>query len=93
MYSANIICLSKGLFEVILFTGGDLSIISGNPEHDLMHELTKLGYPDGEIQFYRDDVPSLYYRSIHNSGKKRIQLGEFFPYLEVLRQTYSPFNN
>lgn len=75
-----------GFFTVTVRDPRLCTMESKDPEHDICHLLTEEGWEDGPVQFYRD-VPSLSVKSLHKYGRKRIQLGEKFPYLEYPRQT------
>ena len=56
-----------------------IQILSANAEHDICHLLTKAGYRDGAVQFWRGMTRSLSHSSIHALGCHRIALGDQFP--------------
>lgn len=61
-----------------------------DPEHDICHMLTKAGHPDRPVQFWRGTVPTLRHPSMHAMGKRRIGLGEDFPYARPKRSEMNP---
>ncbi len=88
-YNIDIEPASRGQFTAKC---RELPIVStsDDPEHDICHLLTKLGVPDGPVQFWRGKTPSLSHSSIHVMGGLRIKGGDTFPYRRVKRRKLSP---
>lgn len=76
-----------GFFTVTVRDPKLCTLESKDPEHDICHTLTEEGWEDGPIQFY-NEIPTLSVKSMHRYGKKRIELGEKFPYKEVPRKIF-----
>lgn len=77
-YNAIVSEAGGGRFQALCRETGSL-VVSPNAEHDLCHVLTLQGYPDGSIQFWRGETPSLSHSSIYRMGRWRIALGDDFP--------------
>ncbi len=69
--------------------GEAVSIHSRDPEHDICLAIAEAGLPDGAVQFWRDDCPTLWHPSAYRLGKLRIELGESFPRRRVKRRAAS----
>lgn len=88
-YNADIAQGTKGNFLAKL-RNSPISIVSADPEHDLCHAMVKSGLPDGTIQFWRGNTPSLFYPSVSRAAKVRISQGRSFPYDLVKRRDGAP---
>ena len=71
---------------VAALRGAEITTAGRDPEHDLCHAMVAAGLPDGGIQFWRGSTPSLFYRSVHQAARLRIEIGETFPYRLVRRR-------
>jgi hypothetical protein len=80
MYNADITETPKrdGTFVAVLRQDA-LSVTSRDPEHDLCATMVDAGMPDGPIQFWRRETPSLHFKSTHTAARYRITLGDQYP--------------
>ena len=53
-------------------------VLSRDPEHAIC-AMTEAGLPDGSVQFWRGETPTLRHSSIHVMGKMRIAMGSEYP--------------
>ena len=88
MYNAEISEAPKrdGTFCAAL-RESSVNVVSRDPEHDLCAAMVDAGLPDGPIQFWRNAMPTLRFKSVHTAARYRISMGETFPLLRVKRGT------
>ena len=83
-YHADITECSGGRFKVTA-RGFDLEIVSSDPEHDFCLALVRRGLPDGPIQFWRGETPSISFKSVLRASAQQISRGNEFPRLRKRR--------
>jgi hypothetical protein len=83
----------NGTFTATLRGNPALIVTSPNAEHDLCDAMLNAGLPDGPIQFWRGDTPSLRFPSVHRAAGFRIELGDDCPYRRVRRRSAAGFQN
>lgn len=84
-YEIEIIALGRGEF---IATYQGMSVVGHDPEHDICNRIANLGYEDGPVQFIRDGVPTLSHSSLHKMGRRRIEMGQRFPYQRPKRRLF-----
>ena len=82
----------NGTFDARL-RGSTIAVRSRDPEHDLCHAIFRAALPDGSIQFWRGQAPSLLFKSVHLTAQFRIELGEHCPYRRVERRSGEDLKN
>ena len=78
-----------GMFEA-RFRDRSIIVVSREPEHDLCDAMIKARLPDGSIQFWRGEIQSISFKSVHRAAGVRFELGEKFPYRRVRRREGAP---
>jgi hypothetical protein len=71
---------------MVVGRGLSLAVIHADPERRFCYELTRLGVPDGPIQFYRADhsgKASISFKSIYRAARHRTALLDRYPRLET----------
>ena len=58
----------RQLFNAVCRETGDRIERSADPEHDMARVITGRGLPDGEMQTWRGNTPSVLFASVHHAS-------------------------
>ena len=87
MYNASVSETRRDGTFYALLREPSMNVVSRDPEHDLCAAMVDAGLPDGPSQFWRNETPTLRFKSVHTAARYRISMGETFPLLRVKRGT------